>query len=222
MQVCKHIYTCIFYLSWLGVRRVSMVTHPSYQIFPYSRCSSPFLTLNYSLSLSIQYFYFLLPSCSVILSLSHLFFFPFLCVSLSVTPSIYSSVSPCVFISLYFCFPHYQSFCLTHVYPILSPFSFSFLLGRVLRASLFSFLFLLSHSVFLFPLLLCSQSFATEENYSLSILETPTLDHETNFFHRGEFPLPAYIRILFTFFFQGTIMTSGMIFWGQRPSSEIY
>lgn len=110
MQVCKHIYTCIFYLSWLGVRRVSMVTHPSYQIFPYSRCSSPFPTLNYSLSLSIQYFYFLLPSCSVILSLSHLFFFPFLCVSLSVTPSIYSSVSPCVFISLYFCFPHYQSF----------------------------------------------------------------------------------------------------------------
>lgn len=202
MQVCKHIYTCIFYLSWLGVRRVSMVTHPSYQIFPYSRCSSPFPTLNYSLSLSIQYFYFLLPSCSVILSLSHLFFFPFLCVSLSVTPSIYSSVSPCVFISLYFCFPHYQSF-LSH--PRL-PYPLSLLLLFPSRSSITRVSILLPLSPFSFCLSLsyCAVSLLLRKKTIHCQYSRPRLSTMKPTFFTGVNSHYQHIYVSFLlFFFKG-------------------
>lgn len=141
----------------------------------------------------------MLPSCSLTPSPSYWFPLPSLYVSLSVTPTIHQSVFPCVFISLYFCFPLYRCSCLTRGYS-LEPHGFSLPLPLVLtrvRAPLS-----LASLVFLSRLVPPprSQSFATEENYSLSILETPTPDHETNFFHRGEFPLPAYIRILFLLF----------------------
>lgn len=140
-----------------------------------------------------------------------------LCFSFGYPFHLFVGLSMCLYLSI-FLFSPLPKFCLTHVYPYpLSLSSFSLLLGSsTTRVSILLPLPLFSFYLSLSPLPPCSQSFATEENYSLSILETPTLDHETNFFHRGEFPLPSYIRILFAFFFffQGTIMTSGMIFWG--------
>lgn len=187
MQVCKHIYTYISYLNWLGVRRVSMVTHPSYQIFPYPRDTlrrSPLFSLcipfPHSLSLSCSRFFYHSrygSSFSLTLSLSLLrphLHLPF-CLSM------------CLYLSIFlFSLSTSASVLLT---AIRSSHMFSFLLSPPLALT-----FKCSLSLFPLPHPFPHPSLAPryhpsllprEENYSLSILETPTPDHETNFFHKG-------------------------------------
>lgn len=122
-----------------------MVTHPSYQIFPHSRCSSPFPHSElFSFSL---YPVLLLPLTfllcnSVTISLVFLSFS--LCFSFGYPFHLFVGLSMCLYLSI-FLFSPLPKFLSHPRLPISSLslfFSFSFLLGRVLRASLFSSSFL--------------------------------------------------------------------------------
>ena len=202
-----------------------MVTHPSYQIFPHSRCSSPFphsesfsLSLYLALPLPLT---FLLCN-SVTISLVFLSFS--LCFSFGYPFHLFVGLSMCLYLSIFLFSPTTKvsvSPTFTHILSL--SFSLSLLLlvpsRPVLRASrLFSFLFLLSHSVFLFSPPTVQSVFC----YGRKLFIVNTRDPDSRPWNQLFFTgvnshyrhISTYPFYPFFLFFQGTIMTSGMIFWG--------
>lgn len=184
-----------------------MVTHPSYQIFPHSRCSSPFphsepFSLSLYLALPLPLTFLLCNSVTISLvflsfSLYFSFGYPF---------HLFVGLSMCLYLSIFLFSPTTKvsvSPTFTH---ILSPSrSFSTSITRVSSILLplppFSFCLSLLPSHCAVSLLLRKKTIHCQ--YSRPRLSTM----KPTFFHRGEFPLPAYIYVsflsFFFFFFKG-------------------
>lgn len=177
-----------------------MVTHPSYQIFPHSRCSSPFPHSElFSFSL---YPMLLLPLTfllcnSVTISLVFLSFS--LCFSFGYPFHLFVGLSMCLYLSI-FLFSPLPKF-LSHPRLPISSLSLLLLLGRVLRASLFS----LPLPPFSFCLSLSPPTVQSVFCYGRKLFIVNTRDPDSRpwnqLFSQGWIPITGIYTYPFYFFF---------------------